>query len=117
MGLNLTAAESEMHYAIWAPARVGVSVCSHRPLLADSTRSRMSASSILIRPQTNVGNRHPRVNPEPSPDDNSQRGTRWRLGTTARSRTSSRETLWLELADAVSARGKSGAGDGNRTHV
>jgi hypothetical protein len=37
--------------------------------------------------------------------------------TPARSRRSSRETLWLELADAVSAWRESGAGDGNRTHV
>ena len=46
------------------------------PFVADGTRSRMSASRIVIRPQTNVGNRRPRVKPEPAPDDNSQRGTR-----------------------------------------
>jgi hypothetical protein len=68
------------------PAGVGLQVAQNQCeglLLADSTRSRMPASRILIRPQTNVGNRRPRVNPGPAPDDTSQRGTAWRLGTTA----------------------------------
>ncbi len=76
-----------------------------------------SASNDAIRPPTNVGHRRPRVKPGPAPDDTSQRGTEWRLGTTARSRTSSREELWLAPADDASAWPESGAGDGNRTHV
>ena len=51
-----------------------------RPLLADSARSRTSASNIEIRSQTDSCSRRPRVNLERAPDDNSQRGTRRRPG-------------------------------------
>lgn len=88
-----------------------------RLLLADSTRSRMSASRIVTRPQTNVGSRRPRVKLGPAPDHTNQRGTRRRPGKTARSRRGPHEKLRLALASAVAAWRESGAGEGNRTHV
>ena len=85
-GLRSAACSPSRSRVIWScrkvvahdsvPRGFCIPVARKRRLLADSTRSRTSASRILIRPQTNVGNRRPSVNPEAALDENSQRGTR-----------------------------------------